>query len=194
MNGEDPWEELSWQAFLYVTGELDGQAAERFEERLSHDLRRVDAVSDVVRLLEELGHIAAPSVQPSQTPSRQFQASWRRTAVRLASVAATAALVLLAVTAWLPRPVERPLATTAPSWSSADLALVWAETHEVLADALADAGWEASDTIMASTDDSSEEVGASEFWESDDSWIAAAVESMAERERLHPEDSNGEDG
>ena len=194
MSGEDPREELSWEAFLYVTGELDSRAAERFEEELSRDLRRVDAVSEVVRLLDDLGQLSVSSHQPTRTSKPFSQSPWRRTAVRLVGVAATAAIVLLAVTAWLPRPIETPLASTAPSWSSADLALVWAETHEVLADALADAGWEASDTMMASADDSSEVVGVSEFWDSDDSWIAAAVESMAERERLHPEDTSGEDG
>ncbi len=73
--------DLAWQAFRYVGGEMDGREADAFEHRLEHDPAACAAVAEAVELTGALALIGGENL-----PGRRAR---RRLPVALVALAAT---------------------------------------------------------------------------------------------------------
>ncbi len=177
---------LDFDAFLYVTGELDPRLVEPFERRLAEDSKAQQAVAQAVALLESVAVAEADcraehsgGVRPSRA---SWGSGWRAMIAALTSVAA-----LLAAAKLLPH--QHPDSPPALAESStAQLAMVWVETYPILSREL-DLSAELHEMANADLHDSTWSVSSfsqqDDSWNtaslvSDDGWIEAAVESMTQ--------------
>lgn len=183
-------ESLDFDAFLYVTGELDPRLVEPFERRLAQDSRAQQAVAQAVALLESVALAEADCRAEHSEEVRPSRASWG-SGWRAVIAALTSAAALLAAAKLLPHhhPASQP---TLAEGSTARLALVWAETYPILNREL-DLSAELHEMANADLHDLSWSVSSSSLqddsWNaaslvSDDGWIEAAVESMT-RDTAH---------
>lgn len=120
-----PLDELHWQAFCYVTGELEIRQAARFEERLETDQTAREALAAALETLQLV--TAAESLSPVvESSPRKSPKTWQRS-VAWMSLGAAAAL-LLAVA--LPRFWQ---GSDSDDWKSAgltpELAVAWSQTQ-----------------------------------------------------------------
>jgi hypothetical protein len=109
----EPESDLHWTAFLYSSGDLPLDEAERFEARLADDQAARDALADAVELAGALAIVA-----PEFRPRRRLIG---RRILFAASAFAAAACLVLAFSSWLLRPSlqDRPDASeVALAWSS----------------------------------------------------------------------------
>ncbi len=73
---------IEWQAFLYITDELSGDEAEKFEERLADDQAAREAVARVVEIEQAVVQAAGvkmPPVLPAEP--RQRRIGWQSAVV-----------------------------------------------------------------------------------------------------------------
>jgi hypothetical protein len=117
LDGHDPSpDDLAWQAFRYVAGELVGVEEVAFEQRLDHDQEAREAVAEAVALVDALtraGTDREGAVRPRRVP-----VPVRRLA--LAALSAAAVLVLavgLGFIPWRSRPRHDASAAVALTWS-----------------------------------------------------------------------------
>ena len=119
-------QDLEWQAYCYISGELSAEGLEAFEARLVDDQQAREAVARAVELVHAIA-LAVPRTVEQPLPARLSRRStWPR---RLAWMAAgaTAALVLVAIALnWQaipnpfgPVPIDRR-----------QLAEVWSQTRD----------------------------------------------------------------
>jgi hypothetical protein len=130
--------DLDWLAFQYVSDELSSEEAARFEERLADDQAAREAVAGAMLLVQAVA-AGATLVSPAATHRSWLQpAAW-------AGIGAAACLALVFVLRSPPRDEVQPVAVQPPpvsELSSAELALVWAQSNALaeamMADVLAD--------------------------------------------------------
>lgn len=113
--------DLEWLAFQYVSEELSAEDVALFEERLAVDQTAREAVAEAMLLLQAVSagaRIASPV---------QARRSWTQHAA-WAAIGAAACLAVVFVLRSLPK--QSPLAQRpqASDLSSAELALVWAQS------------------------------------------------------------------
>lgn len=113
--------ELEWQAFLYVAGELEGEALAQFEQQLDSDQLAREAVAAAVSMSDVLARAAAASAREPQVARAASAASlWQSRRFALASCASLL-LAFGAVTVWI-----LPSDGGSPSQSEARrLAMAW---------------------------------------------------------------------
>jgi hypothetical protein len=134
----EPWSDLSWLAFAYVSGELFDDAAVAFERRLAQDQSAREAVAEAVALV---GAVAA--LPPETLPIS------RRTGFRPWLAVGAAAAACLALVIGLSRRGPMPVVpAVAPAQAGLDpaekVALAWSGLRQEL-----DAEPDASDDLVA---------------------------------------------
>ena len=121
----DAQNELQWLAFRYVAGELSGDEAAQFEDRLDHDQQAREAVAGAVELTQAV--VASGAELPRVLPMRRRF----RTALSW-TFASAAAAACAAVIVWHGAPA-RPTSTARQS--AQEVALAWSGLHQTTEDA-----------------------------------------------------------
>lgn len=171
-------EQLDWQAFCYVTGELSLEQTAQFEDRLATDQLAREAVASALETLQLV--TAAESLTPAVQvrPRKTWQQSGWQRGLAWMSLGAAAAL-LLAVA--LPRIWN---ATQNEDWQSAgltpELAVAWSKTaaHSELGDLYVPA--DAAQDDDANDDDSEMNDSEPASRHAAPAWMVAAVRGLAE--------------
>ena len=110
----EPESDLSWTAFLYISGDLSPEAATAFERRLADDQEAREAVAEAVELAGALA-LVGPEWALRLTPGKS---SARRRALAVAASLAAACLVLALIPAFRStRPAESNAPEVALAWS-----------------------------------------------------------------------------
>ena len=152
----EPEPNLAWEAFLYVTGELDEAATLAFEERLLDDQEARDAVTRSVELIQ-----VVRQTPPAAQPRRRH----RRT-LALTALLALAAATVVAVGLWF-----RPTTSDGSrDQNSSSIALAWSDVREGAGHPLVDAGL--TDGVEASGSEVEVEIAAPA---SPPSWMLSAA-------------------
>jgi len=116
-------EDLDWMALRFALDELSPEVAAQFERRLAGSQPAREALAWAVELTAAMNVAQAEAQQVVTTPR-----SWRRVAVRLAAVAACAAVVIVGVGYRLFLP---PTADDS-QLNGAQLAVSWSEVRREL--------------------------------------------------------------
>jgi hypothetical protein len=135
----DAHNELQWLAFRYVAGELSGDEAAQFEDRLDQDQQAREAVAAAVELTEAV--VASGADRPRVLPMRR-----RFRATAMWTFASAAAAACIAVVVWH-GDSGRPASTARES--AQDVALTWSGLHQTGEDAA-----NLPTDLLASIDDS----------------------------------------
>ncbi len=125
---------LQWQAFLYISGELDAEATTAFEQILLEDQTAREAVASAVELVQAVGAVGLEASLILTLPDRS-----RRRRLTVVTVAA-AVLVTSALIPW-----GRPTSNLKSDDSS--VARAWSGLRQGI-----DADWKAVVAGSASTD------------------------------------------
>lgn len=117
-------DELDWQAFRYIAGEMNAVEQERFEELLGEDQPARDAVAAAVELAQ-----ASTLALSTASPSLAWPPAWRKAepSKRWMGWVVGVAACLALVAAWL---ALREAPVQSASLQSEALALQWSEVRE----------------------------------------------------------------
>ena len=191
MNHDQP-DNLDWQAFRYVAGEMEAAEAASFERRLDGDLAACEAVARAVELthavaLAEEEATAQSAAIGSARPVDRRRRPWaRHAALAIATAAACLAVMLLRPRDEFRRSIPSEGGVAAPAAADAgvdpveQLAVAWSETGEQLAALDVDA-WpaEADEPGEVAEVLSDADAAADDESELAPSWMLAAVADLS---------------
>jgi anti-sigma factor RsiW len=142
MNDEQR-DNLDWTAFRYVAAELSAEECRAFEARLADDPAACERVARAVELVHAVraAHVTTVDIKPAVSPGRRRGRLARWTLALSACAAAVVALVV--GLGRLPFVVDRSTTAQAPSnsTSSPELAFVWSDARDELADRVESDSW-----------------------------------------------------
>ncbi len=176
-------DELTWQAFRYVAGELSIAEVEQFEELLAVDQGAREAVAQLVELYQAViaAEESAPVIACVSVAARPNY-KWTHNLAWLASGAAAAAILIVAgwKAGWLDADLNanRTVASVSPA-----LADAWTAMQADLAQAEDESGSEETSRPMSLDD---EELA---FSTEAPSWMTAAVLGLSGREVAPPQEN-----
>lgn len=147
--------DLDWVAFCYVADELSANDRESFEQRLAEDTNACEAVARAMRVAEATSMAFHSIADNSASVEPEISSRGRRN-TRATAVAATVAVVLVAMLSVMPRFDTEPAADSAEVADASEIVGLWTTSQDLMTESSAESneppaseGLKANETSLA---------------------------------------------